>query len=112
VQLADRWLLFYAGEDDAHFGAKDELESLITTDPSAALKVIEELVLRAPNDKIVGVIGAGPLECLLADAGPQIVDSVLHAAERNPRLKAALSNVWEFGIDATVWKKIVAAFNK
>ena len=110
AELVDRWLRFYVEGDDTCFGAKDELETMISERPDTALAVIEELVMKVPTDKEVGVIGAGPLEYLLCDAGPRIVDSLVNDAKKNPRLKAALGNVWQFNIDADVWTKVMTVF--
>jgi hypothetical protein len=59
MRLADEWLRFYVNNEDAYFGAKGELERLAAEDPFSALEVIEELAAKAPNDQVLGVIGAG-----------------------------------------------------
>lgn len=61
-----------------------------------------------PED--VAVVAAGPLEDLIADHGPALIDTVETLAERAPRFAYALTGVWPQGKEGTLlWARIEAA---
>jgi hypothetical protein len=110
TNLTTRWLSYYVDDDMSALEARSELELLIQSDPRQAWLVISDLVARAPDDKTLGAIGAGPLETMLRDAGPIVIDWVVAEARTNTRFKLSLSHVWEFDIDDDIWKKVSSAF--
>jgi hypothetical protein len=110
MNLAERWLRYYVQNNDEYMSAREELETLVYTDPDTAWNIIRELVDKAPDEKTLSSVGAGPLEALLIEAGPRVVDDVTQAARDDQRMKNALSCVWEFEIDDEVWRKVREVF--
>lgn len=110
MNLAERWLRYYVENNDEYMSAREELETLVYSDPESAWRIIRELVDKAPDEKTLSSVGAGPLEALLIEAGPRVIDDVARAATDDLRMKSALSSVWEFEIDSEVWRKVRTVF--
>ena len=78
-------------------------------DPERAVVVIRALVAEAKDDDELAVIGAGPLESLLRQQGPQAIALVEAAAAEDPRFRFALAGVWPSERNAEVWKRWAVA---
>ena len=65
------------------------------------------LTLYDIDDQTLALIAAGPLEDLLAKAGPTYIDQVIAEAKLNPRLAVMLTGVWRNSMEADVWEKVV-----
>jgi hypothetical protein len=82
------------GREDQHSWAFDEFLVLIRTDPEKAWDITLELVSRASDDATLGYVAAGPLEDLMCEHGPLLVDHAEERARRDPRFRKALKGVW------------------
>ncbi|MEW8333874.1 MAG: DUF6869 domain-containing protein [Candidatus Thiodiazotropha sp.] len=77
------------------------------TTPEDSLKAILAVLRLEPAEKIIGVLAAGPLEDLIENAGPEVIDKVEILARQNPSFRHLLGGVWESG-KPEVWKRILA----
>src|SRR5262245_16482559 len=80
--------------EDLHFWAFDEMASLVSSDPETAWGVVVELVARSTDDCTLAYIAAGPLEDLLCEHAPLVIDRVEFSAANDPRFRRALVGVW------------------
>jgi hypothetical protein len=66
--------------------------------------LLEALSL-SPPDKVIGMLGAGPMEDLLDDWGPEFIDRIEAEAARSAAFRKMLGRVWESGPPA-VWARV------
>lgn len=78
--------------------------------PDLAMRVIVALVDRARSDEELASIGAGMMETLLRQHGPDVAPLFESECQRSPRFRKALSAVWRTTIREDVWQKLQAAF--
>ena len=62
-------------------------------DPHLALDIVSELVRAAPDDESLAYIAAGPLQAVVVDVGPTVIDRIERLAGTSPRFKQALAAV-------------------
>ena len=91
--LLDEWLTEWAPHPPVYGPATRFLEALIDTQPENAWDFIQALVERATDDALDWV-GAGPLEDLLCEHGPALIDRVERLATTNARFRKCLTSVW------------------
>ncbi len=77
-------------------------------DPEDAWKAILLILAKAPPDRVLSALAAGPLEDLIDSAGPQVIDRIELTARQSPEFRSLLSGVWESGAP-DVWARIVKA---
>jgi hypothetical protein len=92
TSFADRWLAEWDSEEWGE--ATDFMHEAVRENPELAWSLIERLVEAAPNDDSLDMIGAGPLEDLLCDHGPDLNDRAEHVALSDPRFRRSLAAVW------------------
>ncbi len=63
-------------------------------DTVAAIRLLVDLADAAPDDGALAYLGAGPIEDLLVDPAPTVVDHIEQAARRHPRFRYALRCAW------------------
>jgi hypothetical protein len=69
------------------------------------LEILSEIGANT-NDRLLGVLAAGPLEDLLSEHGETFIDRVELEARRNPEFALLLGGVWRNDIDAKVWERM------
>ena len=62
-------------------------------DPDLALDIVSELVGAAPDDESLAYIAAGPLQSIVVDVGPKLIDRIERLAGKSPRFRQALAAV-------------------
>jgi hypothetical protein len=63
----------------------------------------------APNDAVLGIIGASPIEDLLARDPNQVAELIRLEAPTNSRLRKALGHVWRMPkVPEDVYEQVVA----
>jgi len=95
--LASTYLRHYILKQQEDGWAVRELNTLVQDDPTEAWEVTRILVNAAPSDRALAYVAAGPLEELLNNHGPVVIDRIEEESRQNLRLQLALSGVW--GID-------------
>ena len=103
--VASRWCRFYDRHDPWDQWAEQTLIALFihrdVLPAEDAWRLILRLLEIAPNEKVIGNIGAGLIEDLLS-RDPELVGKLIEAeAAGNPRLRRALDHVWQFRTPTT-----------
>jgi hypothetical protein len=80
--------------DNSKQWAFDEMNRLVRQDPEEAWPWIVEMVQRAPNDRILAFVAAGPLEDLIRLHAATFIDRIETAAKNDREFRKALSGVW------------------
>ena len=81
-------------DDDEYFWAWNALYEMVRDDPEGAWPIIQKLIDQAPSDQVLAFIAAGPLEDLLCEHGPAMIERVLKWAKKEYRSRRALRGVW------------------
>ncbi len=79
---------------NAKFWSWEALRQLVENDPETAWQAIEMLVGHPNAEDVLDIIGAGPLEDLLAEHGERFVTRVEQRALHDDRFRACLGGVW------------------
>jgi len=94
-------------EDDSLFWAVDKFMDLNDEDPELCWKAILEILRRKPNDKVLGMLAAGPLEDLIEYHGPEYIEQIEAEAKINPDFRNLLGGVWESSTPE-IWARVSA----
>jgi hypothetical protein len=101
---ARAYLVYHQG-----FWAWEELNRILEDDgPDAAWPLILQLIEKG-SDRAIGAVGAGILEDLLDKHGIVVIDRVEAQAASDERFRFCLSHVWQAGMPAHIWERVVAA---
>nr|WP_315484937.1 hypothetical protein [uncultured Undibacterium sp.] len=98
-------------EDHPLFWAVLKFFDLMSDEPEICWKAILDILRRKPEDEVIGVLSAGPLEDLIKDHGGDFIDRIVLEASRNPDFKHSLGGVWKSG-SPEVWARVEAIRGK
>ena len=90
------------------FWAFDEMVDLVRDKPFDAFEVILEILRITDEERILANLAAGPLEELLVEHGPEMIERILALAksDSDPKFRDLLQGVWGNSIEKVVWKQI------
>lgn len=92
------------------FEAWEEVNSIVSEEPEAAWKLIQEMVALAPDDLALAALAAGPLEDLLNDHPKPFVRLAAALARTDGRFHKCLGDVW--GLEGQDEKIVSSALAK
>ena len=92
--LVDAYLLNFATRDKSLFWAFTGFHDVLITDPEHAWLLTLALIERAPDEKSLAYVAAGPLEDILYGRGAQFIDRVETLARQDAKFMQALSHVY------------------
>ena len=92
--FAADWFAEWITEPPSFGPATEGLNALIVDSPDKAWASIQTLISSADNAEKLNLIGAGPLEDLIAEHGPLLIDRISAQAEGDPFLVQCLAFVW------------------
>lgn len=81
------------------------VDELVERDPDEGWRITCALVNRAPSDRALAIVAAGPLEDLLTKHGVAVIDRVEEESRKNDRLRLALSGVWGIGPGNPIYQR-------
>jgi hypothetical protein len=81
------------GQPEDFWAWEDVYEIVHGPDGGAAFRLVVDLVRAVPDDRLEHV-GAGPVEDLVVNFGPQLIEQIVVAAGKDPRFRKALASVW------------------
>lgn len=83
-----------------------ELNHLCEVQPQDALNAIRAISEGTTSVEVLSVLAAGPLENLLVQHGPMIVDQVIEQAQASERFRELLGGMWSGRVAADVWNRL------
>jgi hypothetical protein len=93
-EIAEAWRAYHVTKDDRYWWALDLLYSdPYLSDRGRREKLIDVLIETAPDEHVLGIAAAGPLEDAIYDAD-ECVAWLEARAKSSPRFKQALGMVW------------------
>lgn len=93
------------GDDNPDWWAVDKFFDAMHLDPEECWQGLLAVVRQNPPEEVLGLLGAGPLETLMDEHGPDFIDRVEREASSSTPFRTALENVWE-PTDKIVWARI------
>jgi hypothetical protein len=69
--------------------------------------LILEVLARTKSPRVIGMLGAGPMEDLLEGWGTQFIERIETTARRDPAFREMLRGVWESGTP-DIWARLVS----
>ena len=91
--------------EDFEYGAVHE-------NPEAAIDLVLEVLNLNQGNNILEVLSAGPLEQVLAEHGPSIIDRVENLARANKEFSSLLGGVWKNAMTEEVWARVQQVQNR
>jgi hypothetical protein len=126
-QVASDWITYarydaLAAPDDVHERGW-VLYEWARTEPTLAWEAIKEVIARYSEadlfsavdteaKNVLGNTAAGPLEDLLAEHGPSVIDTVETEAQQDRRMFWVLGCVWRNSMTDEVWERVQRAAGK
>ena len=112
--IASIFIRFAEAEKDSDeyedsFLAYDELSSMCLNQPLEALSLILTILSKDPSPKAIELLAAGPLEDLLVENGPLVIDEIERRAESDRNVAMLLGGVWQSEMNIEVWKRVEKA---
>ena len=99
--------LYYGSVEKPEWGrASTHMFHINLRAPEIAWGIVIELIDRAPSEKALGYFAAGPLEDLLSEHGPALIDRVEQRARENPKFLRAVRCLWRLGMTDDVWDRV------
>src|ERR1700691_4275505 len=100
TRLVASWCRWYDTHDpEDQWAEQDAIAEFIGIGGTMTIRELWSLMLKpleaAPNDRVLGVIGASPIEDLLARDALLVTDWIEEEAPNNVRLRRALSHTWQ-----------------
>jgi len=88
--------------------AYDAAHDLVARSPYLAWKFVLSVVELSKDERVLGMLAAGPVEDLLVGYGAEILPDVLSSLPSNPALRRVLAGVWTTRMDREVARKIAS----
>lgn len=107
--LVDTLIRYYTGHTDFDFWAWERVMHLVKNEPGEAWPVILDLVEKAPDDKVLGVIAAGEIEDFIMAHAPEFIDRIEAEARSSARFKEALAGVWIMRLQPDLFDRVEKA---
>jgi hypothetical protein len=108
--ITTTWCRFYDLQDRWDQWAEQMLIPLLQDRQALpaheAWQVVLSLLEAAPNEKVLGNIGAGPIEDLLSSDPERVAQLIESEANNNPRLRRALAHVWQHRTPEDVFERV------
>ncbi len=79
--------------------------------PEDCWNAIQLIIDKTDNEKVLGMLAAGPLEDLIEDHGHKFIERIEAEADRNPKFYKVLSWIWESG-SHDIWSRIEKVLRK
>jgi Family of unknown function (DUF6869) len=113
-KLIRHWILYNEAKEgsperEEYYWAEEKITDYVEKDPELAWEYLLKILSCEISQWAVGLLAAGPLENLLSDFGPQLIDRVEKEARINPKFRLALTGVWQGGMTDDIWKRVQEA---
>lgn len=104
ARMASAWLGY-----QETFWAWEEVNTLIDAGDDEAWFVLNELIRRSSDERVLSAIGAGPLENWLERHGDRVMFLAEEAAAKDRRWRVAISAVWQGEMSDELYARVVRA---
>lgn len=110
-ELVDGWLAYQNVDENAPDSmslswAYDAASDLCYRHPELAFQFVLAVLSKDISNDTFYVLAAGPLEDLLAQQGPKIIDRVEDTAREDARFRKLLGGVWQNEMSEDIWQRV------
>ena len=77
--------------------------------PKLCVQLCKDIIDRDGGDDLLALVAAGPLEGVLVNHGPIIIEEVEERAARDPRFRHLLGGVWKNAMADEIWDRVCKA---
>ena len=110
IQQIDAYAAYFAGgAGDWPEEYADDFEEIVTChhdDPEKALAYVVIAASRTDDAEFLGYLGCGPLEDVLRDPSPELIERIVSEARKSARFRWLLSNPFKVAIAERAWTAI------
>ena len=115
--LATGWIKYRLdpkneGTWDAWNRSSEYLDEAVENSPLDAWRMILVIYGLDQSKWIQGSLAAGPIEQLLSDHGPQMIETVEMQASNDPLFAKLLAGVWQLEMSDDVWARVQAVCDR
>ncbi len=109
--IAKAWIKMWSFEIDDpkrdDFDWVDDMEyQFVYMEPENALDLVLTILKLKPNIETIEALAAGPLEEVLAQHGPSIIERVEEEVKSNQSFAKLLGGVWKNAMSPDVWARV------
>ncbi len=109
-KLADAWVCAQAAGTtselyEENWWATHKLLNLEYDDPELLWQIILKILKHKDAQKVLGILGAMPLEGLMCKYGEKIIERIEIEANQNELLRECMKSVWLDSNDTPVYKR-------
>jgi hypothetical protein len=97
---------------DRLFQAANAVWDLTFENPDAAWAFILEVLKVDGSSTVKETLSAGPLEDLLSEHGPTMIERVELEARTNREFASLLGGVWKGGMSDDIWQRVQAVWDR
>ena len=90
----------------------DRVSDLVLEQPESAWCFVLEALRIDSSTAVKETLSAGPLEDLLAQHGPLVVDRIEKQARLSPEFASLLGGVWKSSITDEVWERVQKVWDR
>ena len=112
-RLVEHWAIYMRSRHkdglEAYSWSYGALKEVCAEMPAIGLRLIQEILKRDRDFDLIPVLAAGPLEDLLVQHGPEVIDEIEQLARQDAEFAKLLGGVWRNAMAQTVWDRVVAA---
>jgi hypothetical protein len=99
-------------EYESNFWAFEKFCDVVEEDPDLCWDLILEVLSANQSTPILEILSAGPLEDLLSEYGPRVIDRVESEAKRNPKFASLLGGVWKNTMSDEIWNRVQVVWDR
>jgi hypothetical protein len=116
AELVEGWISYWINRRDKtrKFDPEDDWASacawdLVRDNGILGLEFVLAVLAEKPDEQIIGVLAAGPLEDLLGHHSSAIIDRAEEEARRSPEFRHLLGGVWQNQMTDEIWQRVLKA---
>jgi len=94
AKLAETYFQYFRTKSRDYRWAYEDVDDSVRNDPIKGWELTKLLIDRAESDEALAFVAAGPLENLMINGNPEVMDRIEKESQTNQRLQLALSGVW------------------
>jgi hypothetical protein len=116
AELVAGWISYQANEERAQKGLDQEdiwalfcVDDIIRKHADLGLDFVLAVLSKKPENYVIEILAAGPLEDILATHGQAIISRVEDEARCSPEFRNLLGGVWQNRMSDDIWKRVLTA---
>jgi len=106
-EIVSAWIM-----NNETFWAWEFIDNACRDNPELGWHYVLAILRATDSPKVIESLGAGPLEDLLANHGPYIIDRCLSLAATDAKFQRCLASTWQNAMESDIWARVCLATNR